>query len=111
MAVVAVVIITRGVMVVTVTVMAAAVAMAPGKGSGKNPEKSSPRRERGIPLGLPTQKGVQMGVIGAPLDASPAQEKRQDVKRGVACPLPENGDRARTGRKAGPKKKDRRGVL
>ena len=42
MAVVAVIIITGGVMPVIITVgIAAAVVMAPGKGSGKNPEKSS----------------------------------------------------------------------
>ena len=57
------------------------------------------------------QKGAQIEVIKAPLNISPAQKGRQDIKRGAACPLPENGDRARTGRKAGPGKKDRRGVL
>ena len=66
------VIIIRGVMAVIMAVVAAAVVMAPGKDSGKNPEKSSPRRKRGIPLRLPTQKGVQMGVINVPLDTSPA---------------------------------------
>ena len=59
-------------MAVVMAVVAAAVAMAPGKGSGENPEKSFPRRERGIPSGLPTREGVQVGVIGAPLNASPA---------------------------------------
>ena len=53
MAVVVVVVITGGVVVVAVAVVAAAVVMAPGKGFGENPEKSSPRRERGIPSGLP----------------------------------------------------------
>ena len=53
MAVVAVVIITGGVVAVIMAVVAAAVVMAPGKGSGKNPEKSSPRRKGGVPLGLP----------------------------------------------------------
>ena len=38
--------------------MAAVMAMAPGKNSGKNPEKSSPRREKGIPSEFPTQKGA-----------------------------------------------------
>ena len=57
-AVVAVVIITGGVMVIIMAVVAAAVVMAPGKGSGKNPEKSSPRRKKGIFLGLPMQEGV-----------------------------------------------------
>ena len=52
-----------------------------------------------------------MGVTRAPLDISPAQERRRDIRRGAACPLPENGDRARTGREAGLEKKDRRGVL
>ena len=105
------VIITGGVIAVVVAVVAAAVVMAPGKGSKKNPEKSSPRKERGIPSGFPIQKGVQVGVIGAPLDTSPAQKGRRDVKQGAAYPLPENGDRARTEREAGLKKKDRRGVL
>ena len=72
MAVVAVVIITVGVMAVAVAVgVAAAVVMAPGKGSGKNPEKSSPRKERGFPSGFLTQKGVQVGVIKAPFNISP----------------------------------------
>ena len=53
MAVVAVVIITGGVMAVVMAVVAAAVVMAPGKNSGENPEKSFPRRKRGIPSGLP----------------------------------------------------------
>ena len=72
MAVVAVVIITGGVMAVAVAVVAAAVVMAPGKGSGKNPEKFSLWREKGIPSGFPMQKGARMGVISAPLDTSPA---------------------------------------
>ena len=58
MAVVAVVIITGGVMAVVMAVVVAAVVMAPGKGSGENPEKSSPRRKGGFPLGLLIQKGV-----------------------------------------------------
>ena len=53
MAVVAVVIITGGVMVVVIMVVAAVVVMAPGKGSGKNLKKSSPRRKKGVPSGLP----------------------------------------------------------
>ena len=58
-AVVAVVVIMGGVMAVVMAVgVAAAVVMAPGKGSGKNPEKSSPRREGGFPLGLLTREGV-----------------------------------------------------
>ena len=57
-AMVAVVIITRGVIAVAVAVVAAAMVMAPGKNSGKNPEKSSLRRKRGFPLGLSMQKGV-----------------------------------------------------
>ena len=52
-----------------------------------------------------------MGVISVPLDILPAQEKQRDIKRGAACPLPKDGDRARTGREAGPERKDRRGVL
>ena len=74
MAVVMAVIITGGVMVMAMAVVAAAVAMAPGKGSRKNPEKSSPRRKGGLPLGLLTRKGAQVGVIGAPLNISPAQK-------------------------------------
>ena len=59
MAVAAVVIITGGVMAVVITVgMAVAVVMAPGKNSGKNLKKSSPRRKRGFPLRLLTQKRV-----------------------------------------------------
>ena len=55
----AVVIIMVGVMaVVMVVIIAAAVIMAPGKGFGKNPEKSFPRRKKGLPSGFPTQKGV-----------------------------------------------------
>ena len=72
MAVVAVVVITGGVMAVVMAVVAAAVVITPGKGSGKNPEKSSPRRKKGVPSGLPTQEGVRVGVIGAPLDTLPA---------------------------------------
>ena len=41
-----------------VAVIKAAGVMALGKGSGKNPEKSFPRRKRGFPSGLLTQKGV-----------------------------------------------------
>ena len=53
MAMVAVVIITGGVIAVVMVIgMAAAVVMAPGKSSGKNPEKSSPRRKGGFPSGL-----------------------------------------------------------
>ena len=53
MAVVVVIIIIGGVMVVIMAVsIVAAVVMIPGKGSRENPEKSSPRREMGFPLGL-----------------------------------------------------------
>ena len=58
-------------MAMAMAVVAAAVVMAPGKGSRENPEKSSLQKERGIPLRFPTRKGVQVGVISAPLDASP----------------------------------------
>ena len=69
----AVVIITEGGKTVVITMgVAAAVVITPGKGSGKNPKKSSPRRKRGLPLGLLIQKGVQVGVINAPLDTLPA---------------------------------------
>ena len=53
MAVVAVVIITGGVMAVVMAVVAAAVVVAPGKGSGENPEKSFLRKKGEVPLGLP----------------------------------------------------------
>ena len=56
MAVVAVTVITGGAVAMAVAVVAAAVVMAPGKGSGKNPEKSSPRRKKGIPSGFPMRK-------------------------------------------------------
>ena len=69
----AVIIITGGVMAVIIAVgMAAAVVMAPRKGSGKNPEKSSPRRKGGFPLGFLMQKGVRIKVIRVPLNISPA---------------------------------------
>ena len=55
-----------------VAVVAAAVVMAPGKGSGENPKKSSLWRKGGFLLGLPIQKGVQMGVISAPFNILPA---------------------------------------
>ena len=111
MAVVAMAAITGGVMAVAVAVMAAAMAMAPGKGSKENPKKSSPQKKRGFPSGLLTQKGAQMGVTKAPLNASPAQKGQRDIKQRAAYPLPENGDRARTGREAGPKRENRQGVL
>ena len=50
--------ITGGVMAVAVAVVAAAVVMAPGKGSGKNPKKSSLRKKKEIPSGLPTREGA-----------------------------------------------------
>ena len=76
MVVAAVIIITVRVMVVAVAVIVtAAVVMAPGKGSGKNPEKSSPWKKRGLPLGLLTQKETRVRVINTPLNISPAQEK------------------------------------
>ena len=56
--VVVIVIITKGAMAVAVVMVAAIMVMAPGKGSGKNPKKSSPQRKKGVPLGLPTQKGA-----------------------------------------------------
>ena len=71
MAVVAVVIITGGAVAVAV-VVAAVVIITPGKGSGENPEKSSPRRKKGVPSGFLMQKGVQVGVINAPFNALPA---------------------------------------
>ena len=66
------VIITGGVMAVAVAVVAAAVAVAPGKGSGKNLKKFSLRKKREIPLGFLMRKGARVGVIGAPLNTSPA---------------------------------------
>ena len=59
MAVVAMVIITGGVMVVIMTMgMAVIIVMAPGKGSEKNPEKSSLRKKGGFPSGLLIREGV-----------------------------------------------------
>ena len=59
MAVIAVVIITRGVMAVVMVVgVAAAVVMASGKGSGKNLKKFSPRRKRGFFSGFLIREGV-----------------------------------------------------
>ena len=52
MAVVAVIIITGGVITVVMAVVMAIVVITPGKGSGKNLEKSSPWKKREIPLGL-----------------------------------------------------------
>ena len=52
-----------------------------------------------------------MGVTGAPFDTSPAQKGQQGVKQGAAYPLPKDKDRAQTGKKAGPEKKNRQGVL
>ena len=71
MAIVAAVVITGGVMAVVMAVVAAAVLMVPGKGSGKNPEKSFLRRERGVLLGFPMRKGVQVGVISVPFNTLP----------------------------------------
>ena len=72
MAVVVVVVIMGGVMAVVMAVVAAAVVVALGKGSGENPEKSSPRKKKGVFSGFLMQKGVQVGVISAPLNTSPA---------------------------------------
>ena len=58
--------------VIKVAVVKAAKVVAPGKGFGKNPEKFYPRRKRVLPSGLLMQKGVQIRVIGAPIDTSPA---------------------------------------
>ena len=72
MAVAAVVIIIRGIMAVVMAVgVATVVIITLGKGSGENPEKSSLRKKGGFTLGLLMQKGAQVGVIGAPLDALP----------------------------------------
>ena len=63
------------VMVVAVTVViiiTAAAAMALGKDSKKNPEKSSPRRKERFPSGLPARDGALVGVIGTPINISPA---------------------------------------
>ena len=72
MAVVAMVVVTGGVVAVIMAVVATAVVLIPGKGSGENPEKSSLRRKKGIPLGFPMQEGVRVGVINAPFDTLPA---------------------------------------
>ena len=53
-----IIIITGGVVMVAMVVITAVMVMAPGKNSGKNPEKSSPRKKRGIPSRLLTQKGA-----------------------------------------------------
>ena len=77
MAVVAVVIITGGVVAVIIAVVMAvgvtvAIVMAPGKGFGENPEKSFLWRKGGFLLGFLIRKEVQVGVIGVPLDILPA---------------------------------------
>ena len=66
------VIIIGGVMAVVMAVVAAAVVMAPGKGFEENPEKSFLRREGGFPLRFLIRKGIQVGVIGVPLNTLPA---------------------------------------
>ena len=58
MAMVMVVIITGGVIAVVMVIVVAVMVMAPGKNSGKNLKKSSPRKKKGIPLGLLTRKGA-----------------------------------------------------
>ena len=60
------------VIAVGVTVVMAAAVIAPGKGFRENPEKSSLRRGGRSPSGLLTRNGAQVGVIGAPIDISPA---------------------------------------
>ena len=73
MAVVAMIIVIRVAVAVSVAVIiTAAAVMAPGKGSGKNPEKSSPRKKGKSPSGLLIQNGARVGVIGTPIDISPA---------------------------------------
>ena len=96
------------VIIVVAVVIAAAAAMAPGKGSGKNPKKSSLRKKGKLPLGLLTRDGACVGVIGTPINVSPAKKGWRNVKRGAAYPLPKNKGRTRTGRKAGLKKNNRR---
>ena len=63
------------VIIITVAVAKTAVVITPRKGSGKNPKKSSPRRKEGFPLGFLIQKGARVGVISAPINASPAQKR------------------------------------
>ena len=46
------VVVMAAVIVMAVAVARAAVVITPGKGSGENPEKSSPRKKRGLPSGL-----------------------------------------------------------
>ena len=58
--------------VVVVVIMAAAVVIAPGKGSGKNPEKSSLRKKWRFPLGFLTRDRARVGVVGIPINISPA---------------------------------------
>ena len=73
MAVMVVVIITGGVMVVGVAVgVVAAMVITLRKGFKENPEKSSPQREGGFPLGFLMRKRVRMRVINALFNISPA---------------------------------------
>ena len=75
MAVAAVVIITKGAVAVIMAVgVTAVVVITLRKDSGKNLKKSSLWKKGGLPSGLLMQKGARIGVIGAPLNTSPAQE-------------------------------------
>ena len=66
------VIIIRVAVVMVVAVITAVAVMAPGKGSGENPEKSSLRREGKLSSRLPMRNGTCLGVIGTPINVSPA---------------------------------------
>ena len=72
MVAVMVIIVRVAVVIVMAVIMAAAVVIAPGKGSGKNPKKSSPRKKGRFTLGFLMQNGVCIGVIGIPINISPA---------------------------------------
>ena len=67
-----VVVVMAAVMVIVVAVARAVVVMAPGKGFRKNPEKFSPRKKGGLPSGFLMREGAWVGVIGVPINTSPA---------------------------------------
>ena len=66
-------------MVIAVIIAAAAI-MAPGKGSEKNLKKSSPRKKGKSPLGFLIQNKARIGVIGTPINISPAYKRRRNIK-------------------------------
>ena len=68
--VVIIIIVTVSVAVIMAVIMA--VVMAPGKSFKKNPEKSFPWRKGRSPSGLLTRDKARVGVIGTPINISPA---------------------------------------